>query len=193
MDTLCDAVTDDQGGGGNNCRGCMAPVPKAGQVAGLPGLSGAVDASGSGDGLLFSSGAAAASLAEFRWTASRRNLLRAAEDAVRLSEWWTRRVPGHRACPGTDEEGSPSPVPGHTGIPPHASREVFFAPEPSDAWELVTRRGAGTPRRHRRMRTKAWGLRRVAMYEPWELWQSLWRMPSHHRGEGTGSGWCWQA
>ncbi|CAJ1071426.1 Hypothetical predicted protein [Xyrichtys novacula] len=123
--------------GGNSGRGCMAPVSEAGHVAGLRGFGGVVEASGCGDGLPFRFGAAMAGPAEFRRTASQRNLLRAAEDAVRLSEQSSRRVPGHRVRPGTR---SPPPVPGHMGIPPYAGRDVFFAPAPVDAWELVARR-----------------------------------------------------
>ncbi|CAJ1071255.1 Hypothetical predicted protein [Xyrichtys novacula] len=133
--------------GGNSGGGCIAPVSEAGLVVGVRGLSGAVDtvdASGCGDGLPLRSGAAETGPAEFRRTASRRNLLRAAEDAGRLSERWSRRVPGHRARPGTDGDGSPPPVPGHTGIPLCAGREVFLAPAPGDARELVARRAEAT-------------------------------------------------
>ena len=105
--------------GGNSGRGFMAPVPEVELMAGLGGLRGAVDGCGSGDGLPSRSEAAMAGPAEFRRTASRRNLLRAAEDAVRLSERWSRRFPGDRARPGTDGEGSLPPVPGHSGIPLH--------------------------------------------------------------------------
>ncbi|CAJ1057867.1 Hypothetical predicted protein, partial [Xyrichtys novacula] len=123
-DTLCDAVTDDQGGGGKQRQGLHGSCTW-GRAGGR-----AARTRWCGDGLPFRSGAAVAGPAEFCRTASRRNLLRAAEDAVWLSERWSRRVPGHCPQPGTDGEGSPPPVPGHTGIPPHTGREVFYTLAP---------------------------------------------------------------